>query len=347
LIKSIFNKIFNIREETILERPKSFSQTDLGKPVTSLSVNKQPEEPINTSVSIDLSALFYSLLFPARTKDAGGVANNLERRVMAEIELALASPEVIAEKVLKLPSKVLELDRKLADPKFDTKDLLALIEQDPLLSVEVLKLCNSPAFKRSEREVTSLQQALVQLGREQLRRFVTSCLVREMLDIKPIYFRRFGAEIWRHSMQVAFLASELSEEDKDSAFLLGLLHDVGKLAIFKMLLDAFAQAEPGEQPNSWLFRQVMTTKSLALSALLAKYWRLPSIFEAELDKLAHVHTRPNEGIAAVVWRANVISEISMLQQAGKLPDDMLTKLLMLVGLEQAQFDELHEKLQQF
>lgn len=268
MIKSIFNKIFNIREQATLERPKSFSQTDLSKPITTASPKKLVEEQCDTSISIDLAALFYSLLFPARTKDAGGVANNLERRVMAEIELALASPQVIAEKVLKLPSKVLELDRKLADPQFDTKDLLALIEQDPLLSVEVLKLCNSPAFKRGEREVTSLQQALVQLGREQLRCFVTSCLVREMLDIKPIYFRRFGAEIWRHSMQVAFLTSELSEEDRDTAFLLGLLHDVGKLAIFKMLLDAFVQAEPGEQPNSWLFRQVMTAKSLTLSALL-------------------------------------------------------------------------------
>lgn len=54
-----------------------------------------------------------------------------------------------------MPSKVLELDRKLADPQFDIRDLLALIERDPLLSVEVLKLC-SPAFKRSDRDITSL-----------------------------------------------------------------------------------------------------------------------------------------------------------------------------------------------
>lgn len=168
-----------------------------------------------------------------------------------------------------------------------------------------------------------------------------------MLDIKPIYFRRFGAEIWRHSMQVAFLTSELSEEDRDTAFLLGLLHDVGKLAIFKILLDAFVQAEPGEQPNSWLFRQVMTAKSLTLSALLAKYWQLPSTFETELDKLANINSRPRSGLAAIVWRANVISEISMLHQAGKLSAEMLSDLLAQVMLDKTQFDELHQKLQQF
>ena len=94
---------------------------------------KPADERCDSSVSVDLEALFYSLLFPARTKDSGGVANNLERHVMAEIEQALASPQVIAEKVLKLPSKVLELDRKLADPQFDTKDLLALISQQTFL----------------------------------------------------------------------------------------------------------------------------------------------------------------------------------------------------------------------
>ncbi|WP_037459768.1 HDOD domain-containing protein [Shewanella sp. HN-41] len=346
MIKSFFYKIFNIHEETSLERPKSFTKIDLGKPISSASP-KQTETEYNMTVCVDLDALFYSLLFSARAKDTGGVANNLERRVMLEIEQALASPQIIAETVLKLPSKVLELDRKLTDPLFETKDLLALIEKDPLLSVEVLKLCNSPAFKRAGKDITSLQQALVQLGREQLRYFVTSCLVREMLDIKPIYFRRFGAEIWRHSMQVAFLASELSEEDRDTTFLLGLLHDVGKLAIFKILLDAFVQAEPGEQPNSWLFRQVMTAKSLTLSALLAKYWQLPSTFETELDKLANINARPKSGLAAIVWRANVISEISMLHQAGKLSAEVLSNLLAQVMLDKTQFDELHQKLQQF
>ncbi|MDR9768547.1 HDOD domain-containing protein [Shewanella baltica] len=346
MIKSLFNKLFNIRDTATVERPKSFSTTDLGK---SLEPARKPAKPLEdiSVVSVDLAALFYSLLFPTRVKDTGGVANNLERRVMAEIEQALASPQLIAEKVLKLPSKVLELDRKLADPQFDIKDLLALIERDPLLSIEVLKLCNSPAFKRSDRDITSLQQALVQLGREQLRKFVTTCLVREMLDIKPIYFRRFGAEIWRHSMQVAFLASELSDEDQDTAFLLGLLHDVGKLAIFKMLLDAFVQAEPGEQPNSGLFRQVMTTKSLTLSSLLAKHWQLPNTFETELDKLASVNSRPQAGLAAVVWRANVISEISMLHQAGQLSPEILANLLQQVNLDQTQFDGLHQKLTQF
>lgn len=346
LVKNLFNWLFNIRTNVEVERPKSFTETPLAKSADKM-VNVKTKLPVISELkaSVDIAALFYSLLFPTREKDSGGVANNLEKRVIAEVENALADPQPIADNVLKLPNKMAELDEKLADPNFDTRALIELIERDPVLVVEVLTLCNSPAYRRGDKAISSLSQAVVQLGRDQLRRFVTTCLVREMIDIKPIYFRRFGAEIWRHSMQVAFLAGYLAkDEDPDEAFLLGLLHDVGKIAIFKMLLDALLLAEPDEQPNSWLFRQLMTNKSLILSSLLAKCWQLPPVLAIELERLANVDARPTSGLAAVVWRANMISECSMLYQADKLNSELLKNLLGVLGLTEEAFFELHEKL---
>lgn len=308
-------------------------------PCVTVAAQSKVDNPV---VAIDLSALFYSLLFPST--QLNGTANELEKSVFRRVEAALASPKAIAERVLKMPTQVAALDKQLADESSDTKALLALIEKDPVLSVEVLKLCNSPLFKRSDKEVTSLQLALVQLGRDQIRRFVTSVMMRKIIEVKPIYFRRFGSQIWRHSMQVAYLASELTDEDPDSAFLLGLLHDVGKIAIFKLLLEAFKQAEPGEQPCSSLFRQVMTTKSLSLSALLARYWELPSLFESELSRLAVVDSKPAGGLADVIWRANLISECSMLFEAGKLQPEQLDRLLYDAGIDSDTFNLLHEKL---
>lgn len=358
----MFRKLFNFRvnqeqakftgevrsSKVVLTKADVKSEISLSKTAGYTANNiAQQDASTTTFAPVDLSALFYSLLFPRQQQDNGGIANNLERQVMAQIEAALSSPKEIADNVLKLPSKIIELDKKLADESIDIKELIALIQQDPLLSVEVLSLCNSAAFRRSDKDITSLQQAVVQLGRTQLRRFVSSCLAREMIDIKPIYYRRFGAEIWRHSMQVAFLASELAEQDQDSAFLLGLLHDVGKIAIFKLLIDAFYQAEPGEQPNSQLFSQLMTTKSLTLSALLAKHWQLPIAFSDNLALLANSDATPEQGMGWVIWRANIISECSMLQQANKLPVEALDKLLARVQLDKQSYMDIHQKLQQF
>ncbi|WP_041416181.1 HDOD domain-containing protein [Shewanella halifaxensis] len=347
MFSKALRKLFNIREQVVIERPKSFSgsmdqfqaKQSHAAPITQNQPPLQSNDPV---IAIDLSALFYSLLFPST--QLNGTANELEKSVFRRVEAALTSPKAIAERVLKLPTQVAALDQQLADENSDTKALLALIERDPVLSVEVLKLCNSPLFKRSDKEVTSLQQALVQLGREQMRRFVTTAMMRKVIEVKPIYFRRFGSQIWRHSMQVAYLSSELTQDDPDSAFLLGLLHDVGKIAIFKLLLEAFKQAEPGEQPCSSLFRQVMTTKSLSLSALLARYWELPSLFEAELSRLAIIDSKPAGGLAEVVWRANLISECSMLFEAGKLQTQQLDRLLFDAAIDRETFEQLHQKL---
>ncbi|ABV85334.1 metal dependent phosphohydrolase [Shewanella pealeana ATCC 700345] len=348
LISKAFKKLFNIREQVVIEKPKSFSGSmEQFHPRQSDSIVASRPQPVTQTpvAAIDLSALFYSLLFPST--QLSGTANELEKNVFRRVEAALASPKAIAERVLKLPTQVAALDKQLADENSDTKALLALIEKDPVLSVEVLKLCNSPLFKRSDKEVTSLQQALVQLGREQMRRFVTTAMMRKVIDIQPIYFRRFGSQVWRHSMQVAYLSCELTQDDPDTAFLLGLLHDVGKIAIFKLLLEAFKQAEPSEQPCSSLFRQVMTAKSLSLSALLARYWELPSLFESELSRLAIVDSKPIGGHAEVVWRANLISECSMLLEAGKLLPEQLDRLLIDASIDSETFEQMHQKLVQF
>ncbi|QFU20425.1 HDOD domain-containing protein [Shewanella eurypsychrophilus] len=354
MVRKLFNKLFNIRQKTSIAQPKGFrNDTSVQDELANISTKPQKQtatEEVPISDSVDVSALFYSLLFPAKTTDTGGVANNLEKAVIADVEHALSSPQGIADKVLKLPTRIAELNTRLSDDSVEIKQLIQLIQQDPVLSVDLLKLCNSPAFRRGDNEVTSLQQAFVQLGREQLKRYVTTCLVREMIAIKPIYYRRFGLQIWRHSLQVAFLSTQftdgLSVEEQEAAFMLGLLHDVGKIAIFKMLLDEFQLAEPGEQPNSWLFRQVMTSKSLTLSALLAQCWQLPKSFESSLSQLANLNSKPVKPLPAVVWRANLISECSMLFQANKLDDACLTRLLIDADLSREEFAILHDKLKE-
>ena len=350
MVTSFFKKLFNIRDRN--EQVKFTGRTAVEKRQQSPKSAVKPAIEVSTKQAVesqlDLSSLFYSFLFASSQTDTTGIANNLERSVMQKIEQALSSPQAIADNVLKLPSKILELDKKLADDNIDTQELIQLIEQDPLLCIEVLKLCNSPAFKRADDDVTSIHQALVQVGRQRLRQFITSCLAREMIDIKPIYFRRFGAEIWRHSMQVAFLSSELAgPELRQRAFLVALLHDVGKIAIFKMLVDAFYQAEPGEQPSSMLFKQIMTTKSLALSALLVRYWQLPQHFELPLTLLANTNIKPDDEMTLLIWKANIISECSMLLQADKLSQSVLAVLLAQVEINEQEFADLHQKLIDF
>ncbi|MCL1039805.1 HDOD domain-containing protein [Shewanella submarina] len=355
MFKKIIKSVFNLRDEHELKNENVFksSERKVVEQQAKEAVRSQPQQAPSTSQThaqtnhIDVTALFYSLLFQAGSEDSGGVANTLEKQVIEAVTEALASPQQIADNVLSLPSRLVELDNQLKHPDTDIEGILALLQQDPVLSVEVLKLCNSPAFRLSQKEISGLQQAVVQLGREQIRQMVASCMVKEMMDIKPIYFRRFGAQIWRHSQQVAWLAGQFADrEQADDAFMIALVHDVGKIAIFKMLLDAFAQSEQGEQPCSSLFRQVMTARSLTLSAVLANCWHLPETITETLSQLAAVDGQPEEGISLVIWRANLVSELYMLNESGKLEPNVLTALQQRAGVTPEEFDALSVHLKQ-
>ncbi|MGI2261323.1 HDOD domain-containing protein [Shewanella sp. GXUN23E] len=355
MFKKIMKSVFNVRDDKQLKNEDAFKGPQQKAVVQQSAANKpkipQPgvRQPVAAALAshIDVTALFYSLLFQVGADDTGGVANTLEKRVIDAVTEALASPQIIADRVLSLPSRLVELDRQLKLPETDINQILALIQQDPVLSVEVLRLCNSPAFRRSSKEITGLQQAVVQLGREQIRQLVTSCMVKEMMAIKPIYFRRFGAQIWRHSQQVAWLAGQLADKDlADDAFLIALLHDVGKIAIFKLMLDAFARAEPGEQPSSSLFRQVMTARSLSLSAVLTKCWGLPDTITETLSDLAAQDGILQDGIARVIWQANLISEIAMLHEAGRLEPNIFVALLNRAGVSEQEFELFNVRLKE-
>ena len=77
MVRQLFNWLFNIRDHVELERPKSFSEssTPLNK---GDFVNKTPPLPSDETVnaSIDLSALFYSLLLATPPESLTSAGNN-------------------------------------------------------------------------------------------------------------------------------------------------------------------------------------------------------------------------------------------------------------------------------
>lgn len=83
----------------------------------------------------------------------------------------------------------------------------------------------------------------------------------------------FGEQLWEHSVTTAVWAKQLAREagsDPDLAYFLGLIHDVGKIALFKIIIGEMNSCDPEFKPSSKLFRQMMTKHSVRLSALIAQ-----------------------------------------------------------------------------
>jgi len=156
------------------------------------------------------------------------------------------------------------------------------IERDPPLAAELLRTLNT----LSGAGANSVKRAIVMLGYADLRRLVGPSAILARLDPPPAPFDRRA--FWTHALQVAHAAMLVSRAGRlggpEDHFLAGLLHDLGKLVVarllparFKAILDAagrgagFADAE----------RECLGTDHAEIGACVAERWGLaPGIAEA-------------------------------------------------------------------
>ncbi|MFQ5463659.1 MAG: HDOD domain-containing protein [Phycisphaerae bacterium] len=129
------------------------------------------------------------------------------------------------------------------EENYKVKDLVAVLNMDPGISGELLRLTNSPLFGVT-RKVTSLQQAVTLLGMKRVRSLVLGRYLTEgigktgkdMGDFSLSYY-------WRRSLGTAVLSAKFADHVasryREEAFLGGLLADVGVVVINEALSERY------------------------------------------------------------------------------------------------------------
>jgi len=79
-----------------------------------------------------------------------------------------------------LPKSVMEVQRITNDPNSSIKDLVKVIEQDPMLSANLLKAANSPLYG-FRREIKTVQQAVALFGMSTVKGFAISFAIKNSL----------------------------------------------------------------------------------------------------------------------------------------------------------------------
>jgi HD-like signal output (HDOD) protein len=164
----------------------------------------------------------------------GPLAEQLEKIVMKKIvgdQLVLPSMPATALKCLNL----------LKNPDFSLKEASALIERDPMLTAQILKLANSAAMASRE-PVQSVLNAVTRFGAQKLRTFLVESSARKVFESRDPRIAEASRGLWEHSLAVAVMSRDVVAFANCGApefgYLGGLLHDVGKPIVGAMLLEA-------------------------------------------------------------------------------------------------------------
>lgn len=213
--------------------------------------------------------------------------------------------------VPRLPSVIPKLLRSLRDPDSSAKDYVAIVNKDPAMSAAVLKLANSVYFNPVGSYIGDIERAIVKLGSDGLRSVLSAAVMQPIIQRESPYFSQTGQRLWMHSLNTAVACELIGQHrgmERFKVYLMGLVHDVGKITLFSELCKQY-QLNGDEEPGQNAFIPPMHRLSGQLSCAIAKDWQLPEeIITALQEQIEAVPGKAVSQYGQLLYQANVACE---------------------------------------
>ncbi len=252
------------------------------------------------------------------------------------------------------------IGQRLLSLRLDTeegeRELMNLVESDPMIAARIIGLANSPVFAPAKK-ICSIRDAAMVLGLSRVKAIAISIALMGPLRVResPHFSIK---KLWLHSFSMAVGMRTLSgmiprhiRPPEDQLFLAGLLHDIGFLAFaylerkkfddFLTQLDAYP-----DRPVAELETGILGMSHADLGALLGRHWGLPEEITAVIGghHLAGVSPDPMLTLARITER--ILGEGAIKEEIRKISPEEEQAELDILGLESAHLEKASSILAQ-
>ena len=206
-----------------------------------------------------------------------------------------------------LPSVALKVREILEQEEPELDELERIISKDPSMTAKLVAAANSSFYRRST-SCRTCAEAIMRLGLDTTSQLVMLFSLRQLFKAKNPWVKQRMTQTWSQSVSVAAIAQLLTLHHAhlsgDQALLLGLVHNLGELALL-LFMDQEAEITPDEM------EKVLEELMPEAGAMLLSYWNFdPELIEsirqqnnwqadssseqatlADLVKVARLHSR--------------------------------------------------------
>lgn len=190
-------------------------------------------------------------------------------------------------------SVAVKLQQMLSRRDFHIDDVIEQISEDQSLSGQVLKVANS-SFYAGLSKVATIKDAVVRLGAQEIANLAMMASQLEYYKSDNSIIHSYMQGLWSHALSCAVGAKWLARKSgyvtlTAEAFMGGLLHDIGKLALLKILDDIHRNRETKVAFSETLINEVLDRMHEAVGLRLLQSWALPENY----CNIAVNHHRPD------------------------------------------------------
>lgn len=252
---------------------------------------------------------------------------------------------------LELPvfsATALSLQKKLDDPDVDIDTIADLIRQDPALASRTLTMANS-AFYGGLEKVETISRAIVRLGTEKILNLAMAAAAAVAMQSSQPLLRDFLQRLWVRSFVSAQACRWIAETSgeaarAETAFLAGLLHDLGELFLLRVLEQLEHDGLIQYHLTPELVEEVLVTLHPRMGEALMLAWGLPQVYADVAREHAQEQDELKDSLLATVRLSDLaLSKAGIGQDAD--PNLVLAatdeaRLLGLNEIQLAQFEVL-------
>ncbi len=206
---------------------------------------------------------------------AGNIKGSITPSDLVSRELRLAS----------LPDVYYRIMEVINSARSSASNIADAVSKDTSLLARLLKLVNS-AFYGFPSRIETVSRAVAVIGTKELSTLALGITAVQFFNDIPPEFVDMKS-FWRHSVACGvyarLLASEKVGVSEERLFVAGLLHDLGKLVLFRQIpfsaREALEHAEKEKIPVFEAERHILGFDHAQVGGLLLREWKLPTPLE--------------------------------------------------------------------
>lgn len=196
-----------------------------------------------------------------------------EDSVLAKILASVPSALTLLPVLEEIPQRIVQTIHKQDS---SLNDVAQVIREDGVLTTKVLSLSNS-AFFATVSEIVDLPTACSRLGMRTLGNIANAMAFANQYKSKDRNAIALMQKLWVHSLATAHCAELLADRfgiDKDTAYVAGLLHDIGQVVLIDIITTKFGGTPQRLRESADLIVKAIEPVSHLVGLHVLQYWKL-------------------------------------------------------------------------
>ena len=226
-------------------------------------------------------------------------------------------------KLPEIPSIIYELNEVIAAPLASAQDIARIVNKSPSIAALLLRVVNS-AFYGFPSRIDSITRAVTLIGSKEITSLALGISTMQIFKNIPKGVISMNAFI-RHSLACGILsrvmAAHKNIQQTEQLFISGLLHDIGRLIIYKYFPDRARSILNRSRTQNRLMleveKEILGWDHARIGKYLLEKWKLPLSLESNI----YCHHRPLRAKdpvkATIVHMADIMANSLGLGSSGE------------------------------